>query len=402
VTAASLLDEIRAALDDDGPRLVYADELMGQGDPRGEFIAVQCQLARLGYARRAERYDWIGDALIDPDAIDQDQVRKLRAREVALLDDNGEGWSAHAKRVAYYGKYRFERGFVAAITATAGDRRVLATLLDAVPMLVELELLAPGEPPPVFPALRQLRTLATELVAPMPEMPMLRRLALHTNVLDARQLLGWPAFAQLHAFHASVRLPGDDLARVLAVPRALDELQLPNSQLTADHVAALACAPRRVLGLLGNRLGVDGARALASSPQLAGLRALDLRRNAIGVSGAGAIGAAFAELRTLDLTGNSLGAPGIAALVAGGGLGKLRELCLQHTQLDDAAVAALAASPLLGRVRILSLRSNKITDRGARALAQATQLQQINLNNNAVSAKAKKALAAATGARVLA
>jgi uncharacterized protein (TIGR02996 family) len=34
--------------DDDGPRLVYADWLDEQGDPRGEFIRVQCELARLG------------------------------------------------------------------------------------------------------------------------------------------------------------------------------------------------------------------------------------------------------------------------------------------------------------------------------------------------------------------
>jgi uncharacterized protein (TIGR02996 family) len=33
---------------DDGPRLVYADWLDEHGDPRGEFIRVQCELARLG------------------------------------------------------------------------------------------------------------------------------------------------------------------------------------------------------------------------------------------------------------------------------------------------------------------------------------------------------------------
>jgi len=33
--------------DDDAPRLVYADWLEERGDPRGEFIRVQCQLARL-------------------------------------------------------------------------------------------------------------------------------------------------------------------------------------------------------------------------------------------------------------------------------------------------------------------------------------------------------------------
>src|SRR5580704_11727592 len=34
--------------DDDAPRLIYADWLEERGDPRGEFIRVQCELAPLG------------------------------------------------------------------------------------------------------------------------------------------------------------------------------------------------------------------------------------------------------------------------------------------------------------------------------------------------------------------
>src|ERR1700694_4004760 len=33
--------------DDDAPRLIYADWLEERGDPRGEFIRVQCALARM-------------------------------------------------------------------------------------------------------------------------------------------------------------------------------------------------------------------------------------------------------------------------------------------------------------------------------------------------------------------
>jgi len=43
----ALLDAIRAAPDDDAPRLVYADWLDEHGQPeRAEFIRVQCELAR--------------------------------------------------------------------------------------------------------------------------------------------------------------------------------------------------------------------------------------------------------------------------------------------------------------------------------------------------------------------
>ena len=33
--------------DDDTPRLIYADWLEERGDPRGEFIRVQCELANM-------------------------------------------------------------------------------------------------------------------------------------------------------------------------------------------------------------------------------------------------------------------------------------------------------------------------------------------------------------------
>jgi uncharacterized protein (TIGR02996 family) len=44
---SGLLDEVLAHPDDDAPRLVYADWLTTQDDPRGVFIAEQCRLATL-------------------------------------------------------------------------------------------------------------------------------------------------------------------------------------------------------------------------------------------------------------------------------------------------------------------------------------------------------------------
>lgn len=43
----AFLQTIRENPDDDGPRLVYADWLEERGDPLGEFIRVQCELARV-------------------------------------------------------------------------------------------------------------------------------------------------------------------------------------------------------------------------------------------------------------------------------------------------------------------------------------------------------------------
>lgn len=68
----SLLAAVLAAPDDDRPRRVYADWLLDQGDPRGEFILVQCALAQL----------------------EEEDLRtpELRMREAALLKTHKKEW----------------------------------------------------------------------------------------------------------------------------------------------------------------------------------------------------------------------------------------------------------------------------------------------------------------------
>ena len=68
----AFLQAILEQPDDDTPRLIYADWLEEQGDPRGEFIRIQCALAGLppDDARRPE----------------------LGAREAALLESHREAW----------------------------------------------------------------------------------------------------------------------------------------------------------------------------------------------------------------------------------------------------------------------------------------------------------------------
>jgi uncharacterized protein (TIGR02996 family) len=87
VDHASLLAAIRAAPDDDAPRLVYADWLIERGDPRGELIQVQCALAR--------RPD---DAT-------------LAARQRVLLTRHRAAWTQHLPIWARESA-TFERGFV--------------------------------------------------------------------------------------------------------------------------------------------------------------------------------------------------------------------------------------------------------------------------------------------------
>jgi uncharacterized protein (TIGR02996 family) len=69
---AAFLAAIHDHPDNDGPRLRFANRLEEQGDPRGEFIRVQCALARL----------------------DEDDPRReeLERREEQLLRQHGEAW----------------------------------------------------------------------------------------------------------------------------------------------------------------------------------------------------------------------------------------------------------------------------------------------------------------------
>src|SRR5438477_5170948 len=83
--------------DDDAPRLVYADWLEERGDPRGEFIRVQCELARL--------------------PADDPRRPELEGREKALLDAHRDAWLAPLRGLG--ADVEFRRGFVERLTLTA-------------------------------------------------------------------------------------------------------------------------------------------------------------------------------------------------------------------------------------------------------------------------------------------
>src|SRR5436853_136302 len=102
--------------DDDDPRLVYADLLHEQGDPRGEFIQVQCALAK------------------DPGN------RNARIAENKLLSEHGVRWREEIKDrlpIDALGALELElrRGFVDHATIGAPALRHLDALLDAAPLI---------------------------------------------------------------------------------------------------------------------------------------------------------------------------------------------------------------------------------------------------------------------------
>src|SRR5262245_23679699 len=90
-------DLLQAILEDpdaDAPRLIYADWLEEQADPRAAFIRVQCQLASLGAD---------GPARVE-----------LAQREGTLLQQHERTWLGPVRRLV--SGYEFRRGFVETVT----------------------------------------------------------------------------------------------------------------------------------------------------------------------------------------------------------------------------------------------------------------------------------------------
>src|SRR5438477_79436 len=105
---AAFLDRVCADADDDAPRLVYADWLDERGDPRGEFIRVQCEWARLCAQRGVVSHGadlW------------SDRLRAAEKRQAELFRLHGAPWYAELPTLPGLTWGKFERGFVGAVSA---------------------------------------------------------------------------------------------------------------------------------------------------------------------------------------------------------------------------------------------------------------------------------------------
>src|SRR2546425_6662579 len=101
---APMIDDafIAAILEDpdtDAPRLIYADWLEERGDPRGEFIRVQCELARM-----------------PPD--DHHRL-EMAEREKQLIESNADSWLGPS--LQNLGTWQFKRGFLSEIGVSASE-----------------------------------------------------------------------------------------------------------------------------------------------------------------------------------------------------------------------------------------------------------------------------------------
>ena len=364
--ARGFLEDIVAHIDDDTPRLVYADWLMEHGhDERAEFIRVQVERARLP--------SW-----------DAAQVR-LRLREQALLRQHGEAWLAELPEVEGAKWEGFRRGIVAEVSFKSYEAmRANAHACRAV---------APVEAVTVrWPRQREVEEAGT----PVAE---LRELS----------LTGTPGGEE-------------DVGRLADSPQLSTLRVLTARGLWADALTVLVASPLlaglRALRLPSNNLGNDGLRALVAAASLTALEELDLsglgryeRYNHDPIIRAAGMGAlmgwtGLARVRSLNLTGNDVSRDGLRTLLRSPHAAALKELSLRDGRLDGKAMVEfhsalpelqlesldlgenmlkqlgvdhLAAAPCLSEVKALRLDRCEIPLAGARRLAKADFVSDLRL-----------------------
>jgi len=234
--AEAFLQRIRAYPEDDAQRLIFADWLDEEGDPRGRFVRVQLALAEL-----------------PPDA----PARKVLAgAERDLLDAHREEWEAPFRGLA--SGCVFRRGFVDEVKVAA----------------------------------QQFLRNAHELFTAAP--------VRHVHLLDVSEslpaVLECPYLSRLAALTVYASHTGEPLARAVARSEhlaGLRRLTLKRNRFGDDAAEHLARSPHLAnledLDLSENEIGETGARALAASPHLGKLRRLEVRDNRLGPAGAEAV-----------------------------------------------------------------------------------------------------------------
>ncbi len=283
------LDAILAQPESDVPRLAFADWLDAQGDPRGEFIRVQCELARLPET--------------DP------LHSRLKQREEHLLATQRNALLGPLAALPL--DVRFERGFIVSATLSAG------TFLQHADELFR-------EAPLREVCLKEVQGQLAA-VANCAHLNRLERLFLtfnHLNAADIHSLAASPHLQSLTTLNLGHNRIGDAGLTALAKSTALPRLQ---------H-----------LWLAKNDIGDDGALALAASPLLAQLKTLRLNGNRLDDAGVRALAAAnTAGLEGLNLSGNPFSDAGALALARSPCLNQLHWLLVKKVELGVEAAQLL-------------------------------------------------------------
>lgn len=419
------------------PRLVFADWLEERGDPRGEFIRLQCEL----------------------ETLDEDDPTRAEheSRCQLLLAMHKQAWVGELPKMVR--DFRFKRGFVhwvqvmsrnflehgEELFALAPIRQVtindINSYLDDVAASPHLARLEKLDIKPEFswrqtdfPAslltddgLARLmarwhvwRTASLDLgynritnrgfiqcAEYNREGPVQRLDLSHNEITEAG--MGWLNGGGMKELALNnnpfERFPAEVIA---AAFRQIEVLRLESTNLTGEglyHLVSSGPNSIRKMFLDGNSLDQECLQAVGLAPKSLGL--VELSLNSISQSGDACAltlqGASLLALRRLSLRHNHMGYVGATAL-SSSQLSSLRHLDLRDNAIGDAGAAAIANSSTLANLTTLLLAENSIGDAGARALAESPYLErivEIRVGNNPIGSAARYALQSRFGHRVI-
>ncbi|MBI3928970.1 MAG: TIGR02996 domain-containing protein [Armatimonadetes bacterium] len=356
----SLFEKVLARPEDTGPRLAIAERLERKGDPRGEYIRLQCS------------------APTDRSSHRIDELERLHMQR----------WQRGVAGAVLSG---FQRGFPVQATVSWERFPRLADRLFRNPLTHGVLV---GD------------VARVEEVLSSPHLSRLTALELALDRAGAEMLAARDDLGGLRELRLRGSL-GDDglkaLARGNLSPALLD---LTENGIGPRGLAALSEASWSEglsrLDLARNPLGPSGFEVLARGEGLPGLQSLDLRNtNSSPEAVAGmAAGAPFPELRCLwlgrlqdvDPRFGDVGDEGAEAVASW--LQSPEVLSIGFAQVGDRGAEALARAGWTG-LRELELRGNRIGETGAAALAQGRfdHLERLDLSYNQLGPHAMELLA---------
>lgn len=323
------VQEVRNNPRDDFPRLIFADYLDEAGDPRGELIRVQVQLANMTPG--------------------EPERRELELREEELLADYADAWLEPLREFGAQGlSVRcLQRGLIERVRITAAAwLENAAELCRVAPALHCVELRAlPTE-------LRQL--MATEL----PEQ--ITSVDLSSNRIE--------------------RIHGQDLLGVSSWPDRLQELSLAFNRIHMDDLVSLRVRCWRKLKRLDlsmnkiSALGIERAAMAGPEPTFPELKTLLLVGNPLKDDGLRQVFEALdsPELEELDLAASEITSVGVRWLVDRLLLGKLKKLSLRGNRLNRARYGG-------------AVPTNDVLQGDLETIAQQPSLTQLDLRATGAS-----------------
>lgn len=316
------LAAIKADMDDDTPRLVFADWLQENGDEdRAEFIRLQCRIHHRIY--------------------DDPLVVELGPRVSDLLKANEERWLAGFPQWFKKNAGAFNRGFVSNCRMTGARFLKDGAAITRLTPLDELDLDRVTPDALRSPTLSEVGGLHLAIV----DSARVEALASHPNLRNLRYLFVCNGSDNGMTYRPTVRLSGEAVGALVANPTLsrLERFELNGTKhgdAVAFGLAAGAYTRLSDLTLYHSDLSAKGLKALVNS-------------------------ASAPTLTNLYFAGNLFGDEGIQHLVEAPALGRLESLNFIGCGLSAESARLLAAWPGLRTVRWFQLSDNTLTQADA-------------------------------------